>query len=295
MANASTHHAHDPSKYYIPHGSHWPFFGSITLFVLMLGASAYLNDWVETTWILLPGFLLLAALFFGWFATVIDENQRGIFNLQVDKSFRMGMMWFIFSEVMFFSAFFGALYYARIFSVPWLGGEGVKIFSNLLLHPGYATEWPTNGPANIGGDFGLIPAFGVPALNTAILLTSGVTVTIAHHALRVGNRGVLKLFLALTFALGFLFVGLQALEYGEAYNHLNLTLGSGVYGSTFFMLTGFHGMHVTVGAIMLLVIWLRVMRGHFTPERHFAFEAVAWYWHFVDVVWLGLFIFVYWL
>ena len=293
MAHAT--HAPDASKYYIPHDSHWPFFGSITLFVLMMGATAYLNEWVHTAWILLPGFLFLAALFFGWFGVVIDENQRGIYNLQVDKSFRMGMMWFIFSEVMFFAAFFGALFYAREYSVPWLGGEGVKVFTNLLLHPDYATEWPTNGPANVGGDFGIIPAFGVPALNTAILLTSGVTVTIAHHALRVNNRKILTIFLALTFLLGFLFVGLQAMEYGEAYNHLNLTLGSGVYGSTFFMLTGFHGMHVTVGAIMLTVIWLRVVRGHFTPERHFAFEAVAWYWHFVDVVWLGLFVFVYWI
>ena len=143
--------------------------------------------------------------------------------------------------------------------------------------------------------FRTIPAFGLPALNTAILLTSGVTVTIAHHALRAGKRGTLTLFLALTFLLGFTFVGLQAHEYGEAYTELGLRLSTGIYGSTFFMLTGFHGLHVTIGAIMLLVIWLRVLRGHFTPERHFAFEAVAWYWHFVDVVWLGLFIFVYWL
>jgi cytochrome c oxidase subunit 3 len=179
--------------------------------------------------------------------------------------------------------------------VPWLGGEGVKIFTNLLLWKGYATEWPTDGPANVAGDFDIIPAFGVPALNTAILLTSGVTVTIAHHALRAGNRVVLTIFLALTFILGFTFVGLQAMEYGEAYQHLNLKLSTGVYGSTFFMLTGFHGLHVTIGAIMLVVIWLRCLKGHFTPQRHFAFEGVAWYWHFVDVVWLGLFVFVYWI
>jgi cytochrome c oxidase subunit 3 len=263
----------------------------------MFGATVFLNDWAGAlgAWVLLPGFLMLALLFFFWFGTVIDESERGIFNMQVDRSFRMGMMWFIFSEVMFFAAFFGALFYARQYSVPWLGGEGVKIFTNLLLWKDYANEWPTNGPANVGGAFEIIPALGVPALNTAILLSSGVTVTIAHHALRAGNRAVLIIFLAATFLLGFTFVGLQAMEYGEAYQHLNLKLSTGVYGSTFFMLTGFHGLHVTVGAIMLTVIWLRCIKGHFTPQRHFAFEAVAWYWHFVDVVWLGLFVFVYWL
>ena len=250
-------------------------------------------------WVFLPGALLLAYLFFGWFGVVIDENQHGVFNLQVDRSFRMGMMWFIFSEVMFFGAFFGALFYARVLSVPWLGGQGVKVFTNWVLWPQFAGTWPTNGPAHVGGlangTFHTIPAIGVPALNTAILLTSGLTVTIAHHALLSGRRARLALFLALTFLLGFSFVGLQAHEYGEAYKELGLRLSTGIYGSTFFMLTGFHGLHVTIGAIMLTVIWLRVLRGHFTPQRHFAFEAVAWYWHFVDVVWLGLFIFVYWL
>jgi len=200
---------------------------------------------------------------------------------------------------MFFAAFFGALFYARMLSVPWLGGQGVKVFTNFILWPQFEGVWPTNGPAHVGGHadstFSTIPAFGVPALNTAILLTSGLTVTIAHHALRAGRRGRLALFLALTFLLGFTFVGLQAREYGEAYRELGLRLSTGIYGSTFFMLTGFHGLHVTLGAIMLTVIWLRVLRGHFTANRHFAFEAVAWYWHFVDVVWLGLFIFVYWL
>jgi len=196
---------------------------------------------------------------------------------------------------MFFAAFFGALYYTRQLSVPWLGGEGSKFLTNDFLWHGFEATWPTNGPAAVGGAFETIPAFGIPALNTAILLSSGVTITIAHHALRAGNRTLLKVFLAATFLLGFLFVYMQAHEYMEAYQDLNLTLGSGVYGSTFFMLTGFHGLHVTIGAIMLTVIWLRVMRGHFTPTHHFAFEGVAWYWHFVDVVWLGLFIFVYWL
>jgi cytochrome c oxidase subunit 3 len=295
MANA---HAPDHSSYYIPHDSHWPITGSVALFTVMLGAIAYLNDWVGG-YVFIPGATLMAIMFFGWFSTVIGENQRGIYNIQVDHSFRMGMMWFIFSEVMFFAAFFGALFYARTLSVPWLAGQGVKVFTNFILWPHYEGSWPTNGPAHVGGHadstFSVIPAFSLPALNTAILLTSGLTITIAHHALRANKRGTLTVFLALTFLLGFTFVGLQSHEYGEAYKELGLKLSTGIYGSTFFMLTGFHGLHVTIGAIMLLVIWLRVLRGHFTPERHFAFEAVAWYWHFVDVVWLGLFIFVYWL
>jgi cytochrome c oxidase subunit 3 len=298
---AHDHHTHvpDPNKYFLPHGVHdgsyWPFVGSVTLFVVMLCAASYLNEWVTTPYVFLFGAVMLAILFFGWFSRVIRENEAGLYNRQVDRSFRMGMMWFIFSEVMFFAAFFGADFYARQFSVPWLGGEGVKIFSNLLLWNGYETAWPTNGPARVGGDFEIIPALGVPFLNTIILLSSGVTITIAHHALRAGKRGLLKVFLALTFVLGFTFVGLQASEYHHAYQELNLKLSSGIYGSTFFMLTGFHGLHVTIGAIMLTVIWLRVLKGHFTPRRHFAFEGVAWYWHFVDVVWLGLFLFIYWL
>ena len=298
---ADTHaetHAPDSSHYYIPHNSPWPIRGSVTLFVIMLGAVLYLND-VTPLWILLPGAGLLAYLFWGWFSTVIDENQHGIYNLHVDRSFRMAMMWFIFSEVMFFAAFFGALFSARILAVPWLGGEGVKVFTNYLLWPHFEAGWPTNGPGHVGGHadgtFSVMSAYGIPALNTAILLTSGLTVTLAHHALRSGQRARLSLFLALTFLLGFTFVGLQAHEYGEAYRDMGLRLSTGIYGSTFFMLTGFHGLHVTIGAIMLTVIWLRVQRGHFSPQRHFAFEAVAWYWHFVDVVWLGLFIFVYWL
>jgi cytochrome c oxidase subunit III len=291
-------HAHDADKYYVPHHSPWPIFGSVALFTLMMGVIAFLNHWAGG-WAFIPGGVLVAIMFFGWFHAVIAENQQGIYNLQVDRSFRMGMMWFIFSEVMFFAAFFGALFYARILSIPWLGGEGVKIFTNILLWPEFESSWPTSGPENVGGredgSFEVIPAFGLPAINTLILLTSGVTVTIAHHALREGKRSTLSIFLAATFLLGFLFVGLQAEEYAHAYTELGLRLDTGVYGSTFFMLTGFHGLHVTIGAIMLLIIWLRVVRGHFTPQRHFAFEAVAWYWHFVDVVWLGLFVFVYWI
>jgi cytochrome c oxidase subunit 3 len=288
----------DSSKYYVPHNSPYPILGSVALFCLMMGAVAYLNEWAGG-YAFLPGAVLLIVLFFLWFGTVIDENQQGIYNLAVDRSFRMGMMWFIFSEVMFFAAFFGALFYAREFSVPWAGGLGVKTLNKILLWPQFSATWPSNGPDHLGpradGTFETVPAFGLPAVNTLILLTSSVTVTIAHHALRAGHRGVLKFWLALTFLLGFTFVALQAHEYGEAWHEMGLRLSTGIYGSTFFMLTGFHGLHVTIGAIMLTVIWLRTLKGHFTPTRHFAFEAVSWYWHFVDVVWLGLFIFVYWL
>jgi len=297
MAHA---HAHDPDKYYIPHGSNLPFFGSIALLVLMIGAAMTLIGQTPGGWVLLAGFALLITLFFLWFGKVVEENQAGLYNRQVDRSFRMGMMWFIFSEVMFFAAFFGALFYARQLSLPWLGGEGGKAVTS-MLYPGFESAWPYggSGPGRLGpnasGEFEVMHAWGLPALNTALLLTSGVTLTIAHHALKDGKRGILNLFLALTFTLGFTFLGVQAYEYHHAWTELGLQLGTGVYGSTFFMLTGFHGLHVTVGAIMLFVIWLRCLKGHFTPERHFAFEGVAWYWHFVDVVWLFLFIFVYWL
>jgi cytochrome c oxidase subunit 3 len=291
-------HAPEADTYYVPHSSPWPIYGSVSLFTLMAGAIATLNSWLPA-WALIPGFVMLVLMFVFWFGTVIGENQHGMYNMAVDRSFRMGMMWFIFSEVMFFAAFFGALFYARELSVPWLSGHGVKVFNNLLLWKNFDGGWPTNGPSTLGpradGTFETVSPIGLPAINTAILLTSSVTVTIAHHALIAGHRTRLKIFLAATFLLGFTFVFLQGMEYREAYSELGLQLGTGIYGSTFFMLTGFHGFHVTLGAIMLTVIWFRVMKGHFTPQRHFAFEAVAWYWHFVDVVWLGLFIFVYWL
>lgn len=287
--------SHSDIKYYVPHGSHWPIVGSVGMFTLLFGASAALNGLSFGTPLLYVGAAILIYMLFGWFGIVIRESEAGTYNNQVDSSFRMGMMWFIFSEVMFFAAFFGALYYARQISVPWLTGDGNNFFTNLLLWEGYEGGWPTNGPATQGGDFKPMGPWGLPAINTAILLLSGVTITIAHHALKDGKRSVLNLFLFFTFALGFIFIGLQASEYIHAYQDLNLTMTSGVYGSTFFMLTGFHGLHVTLGAIMLLVIWFRCLRGHFKPDQHFGFEAVAWYWHFVDVVWLGLFVFVYWL
>ena len=286
---------HASNNYYVPHGSHWPIVGSVGLLFLMAGVSNWLNGADVGFWIMLVGVAIIATMLIGWFGTVIGESQGGLYNEQVDKSFRMGMFWFIFSEVMFFAAFFGALFYARNMAVPWLGGASNNFFTNLLLWPGYESTWPTNGPGAVGGSFEAMEPFGLPLINTAILLTSSVTVTIAHHSLIAGKRGTLTVFLAATFLLGFIFVYLQAHEYIHAYQHMNLKLTTGIYGSTFFMLTGFHGMHVTIGAIMLTIIWLRVVKGHFTPDKHFAFEAVSWYWHFVDVVWIALYVFVYWM
>ncbi len=278
--------------YYVPHGARWPIVGSVGLFTLMTGTALWLNQMSAGRYVAAVGVLLVLAMLFGWFGTVIAESERGLYNDHVDSSFRWGMSWFIFSEVMFFAVFFGTLFYARQLVVPWLSGAGDNFYTNLLLWPGFENVWPSTGPA--GPHVERMGAWGIPALNTGILLSSGVTITVAHHMLRANRRTPLIFWLAATFLLGFLFLALQAREYIHAYTELGLRLNTGIYGNTFFMLTGFHGLHVTLGAVMLLVIWLRVLRGHFTPHRHFAFEAAAWYWHFVDVVWLGLFFFVYW-
>ena len=284
---------HDANIYYVPHSSHWPLVGSVGMFTMLFGVANWMNGHGWGQPVMFVGLAILLVMLFGWFGNVISESVRGFYNRQVDISFRMGMIWFIFSEVMFFAAFFGALFYARLFSIPWLGGEGDGALTHTLLWNNFEAAWPTNGPGEIGGAFQTIPAWGIPLLNTLLLLASGVTITIAHHALRAGKRGSLLFWLGATVVLGAVFLYFQIYEYAHAYGDLNLTLGSGIYGSTFFMLTGFHGMHVTLGAIMLTVIWFRCAKGHFTKDNHFGFEAVAWYWHFVDVVWLGLFLFVY--
>jgi cytochrome c oxidase subunit III len=284
---------HNPNAYYVPHGTRWPIIGSFGLFFTVGGAALWMNEFGPGKILMAIGIAMILSMMLLWFRGVIAESLAGTYNKQVDTSFRMGMMWFIFSEVMFFAAFFGALFYARTMSVQWLGGYGDGALTNYFLWNGYSAAWPTNGPGNVGGTFSSMGAWGVPLVNTLILLSSGVTITIAHHALRAGNRKQLLIWLAATVVLGALFLNFQAHEYLEAYTKMNLTLGSGIYGSTFFMLTGFHGLHVTLGAIMLTVIWFRCFKGHFTKDHHFAFEAVAWYWHFVDVVWLGLFLFVY--
>lgn len=288
-------------SYYLPHKANQPILGSIGLFVLLFGFSNYLNGSDIGPIMMWLGGGILAYMMFIWFGSVIRESIAGLYNHQVDISFRMGMIWFITSEVFFFAAFFGALFYARVYALSWLGGEGspLGVETHQYLWDTFQNAWPSNGPGHIGGreggEFEPMGAWGIPAINTLILLSSGGTVTWAHWGLLKDDRKQLIIGLAATVALGFLFVILQGMEYHEAYTEMGLTLGTGIYGSTFFMLTGFHGLHVTIGAIILTVVLLRSLRGHFSSRNHFAFEAAAWYWHFVDVVWLGLFIFVYWL
>ena len=283
--------------YYVPKPSHWPLAGSIGLTTLLVGAGSWLHtDWYGP-YIFTLGLGILIFMMAGWFGQVIYENQKGLYDQQVDRSFRWGMCWFIFSEVCFFGAFFGALFFSRYWTVPLMSGEMHPI-THITLWPNFKAMWPMlsnpNNQTFVGAYEGM-GAWGLAAINTVLLLTSGVTITWAHWALKLNKRRQLEVGLFLTILLGLLFLCLQAYEYHEAYTELNLTLDAGIYGTTFFMLTGFHGLHVTIGTIMLIVIFMRSLRGHFTPERHFAFEGVAWYWHFVDVVWLFLFVFVYWL
>ena len=292
------------SAYFIPEPSRWPIVGTLALFTTFIGGGMMLNGSGFGTFILGLGIAAVIYMFVGWFSDVIGESLAGNYNKQVDSSFRWGMSWFIFSEVMFFAAFFGALFYTRVLSVPWLGGEGAGFPTNQFLWPDFEAVWPllTTPDMTVSGVESrfmaikdIIPVWGVPAVNTAILLSSGATITFAHWALKKGERSALCWWLAATVFLGFIFVYFQAGEYAHAYHELDLTLSSGVYGSTFFMLTGFHGFHVIMGATMILVLLFRSMKGHFSAHDHFAFEGIAWYWHFVDVVWLGLFIFVYWI
>ncbi|WP_137937062.1 cytochrome c oxidase subunit 3 [Chitinivorax sp. B] len=283
----STHAEH---HYYVPQPSKWPLVGAFALFFLGLGAALAVNGVSAGNICLAIGFAILLYMLFGWFGDVIRESESGKYNDQVDLSFRWSMGWFIFSEVMFFAAFFGALYYARVISVPELGSMSQK-----LLWPDFVANWPSQVAPAGAEAYRPMGAWGLPAINTLILLTSGATVTWAHWGVLKNKRGQLIAGLMMTVALGILFICLQAYEYAHAMHEMNLTLSSGIYGTTFYMLTGFHGAHVTLGTIMLAVVMFRSMKGHFKPEHHFAFEAAAWYWHFVDVVWLILFVFVYWL
>jgi cytochrome c oxidase subunit III len=278
-------------RYFVPEPSRFPIFGSIALLLMASGAVMWMNKIGPGPIVLALGAATLIYMLFGWFGQVIRESEGGKYGKNVDLSFRWSMSWFIFSEVMFFAAFFGVLFYVRVFSLPMLSD-----LDNHVIWPGFSATWPLNiSPGNIVEQFSPIGAWGLPAINTLLLLTSGATLTWAHWGLLKNNRGQLIIGLALTIALGVLFLYFQATEYHHAYTELNLKLSSGIFGSTFFMLTGFHGLHVTIGATMLTVIFFRSLKGHFKPDHHFAFEAVAWYWHFVDVVWLFLFVVVYWL
>lgn len=283
-------------NYYVPAHSPWPIVGAVAMFFIAVGGGLtvmQLNT-EESSGVLLlgAGCLVLFVMLFGWFKHVIQESQQGLYSPQMDRSFKQGMSWFIFSEVMFFFAFFGALFYARVFSVPWLGGASNNEMTNEVLWPNFEAIWPLlTTPA--GEVTQQMSWQGLPLINTIILLTSSVTLHIAHKAIEQEQRGKLNVFLAITVLLGMVFLVLQGEEYVHAYEELNLTLQSGIYGNTFYLLTGFHGLHVTLGTLLLLIVLIRVLKGHFSSEQHFAFQAAAWYWHFVDVVWLCLFFFVY--
>lgn len=283
-------------SYYVPAQSPWPIIGAVAMFFIAVGAGLTVmqlgSEDSSGMIVLSVGVIVLLYMLFGWFKHVIQESDKGLYSAQMDRSFKQGMSWFIFSEVMFFFAFFGALFYARVFSVPWLGGASNNQMTNEVLWPNFEAVWPLlTTPA--GDVTQAMPWYGLPLINTIILLTSSVTLHFAHKAIEADKRKQLTVFLLVTVLLGFVFLALQAQEYVHAYQELNLTLQSGVYGNTFYLLTGFHGMHVTIGALLLTIMLIRVIKGHFTEEKHFAFQAAAWYWHFVDVVWVCLFIFVY--
>lgn len=285
-------------SYYVPAQSKWPIIGAIALFLIAIGAGSYVSnlnneDSSGGGYILIAGIALVIYMMFGWFNNVITESMSGKYSSQMDNSFRQGMSWFIFSEVMFFAAFFGALLYARTFSVPWLDGAGNNAATAAILWPEFTATWPLLKTPD-GTETTAMGWYGLPLINTILLLTSSVTAHLAHVALEQEKRGLLKIWLGLTVALGAVFLYCQGLEYAHAYaDEMKLYLDSGIYGNTFYLLTGFHGMHVTLGTIMLLVMLIRVFKGHFTPQNHFAFQAASWYWHFVDVVWVILFVFVY--
>lgn len=303
-----TESAGDYQTYYVPHNSRYPICAALGIILTMSGLAWWLvqikqDDPSPTSWVFLAGVLVLGATLYFWFSKVIAENFAGLSSAQMNRSYVWGMGWFIFSEVMFFLVFFGALFYVRNFAVVWLGGEGEKAITGTYLWPNFVAEWPVLANPNVDAVPGPSESMASPGIsgwlsylpfwNTVILLSSSVTVHLAHTALKRGNRLQLNIWMAITVVLGLSFLILQAEEYIVAYTDMGLTLDSGIYGSTFFVLTGFHGFHVTLGAFMLSIITARCLRGHFKQSDHFGFEAVSWYWHFVDVVWLGLFIFVY--
>ena len=282
--------------YYVPAESSHPVMAAIGLFFLILGAGNWVNGHEWGMYSFFFGLIWWLAVLFFWFREAANESNAGLYGRKIDLSFRWSMSWFIFSEVMFFGAFFTALWWGRAHSVPALGN-----LDNALLWPNFSAVWPTveagatASPAGIVEAFQTVGPFWLPTINTALLLTSGVTLTIAHHALLASNRARCIAFMWTTVLLGSIFLCVQGYEYYHLYTELGLKMSSGIYGSTFYMLTGFHGFHVLVGTLMLFFITIRLMKGDFTDKHHFGFEGAAWYWHFVDVVWLGLYILVYWM
>ena len=262
MSEAHGHEAKHP--YHLVDPSIWPLVGALSAGVLAGGTVLLMHD--VTVWLVPAGLLLVLLTMFLWWRDVVKEATfQGFHTPIVQLGLRYGMVLFIASEVMFFAAFFWAYFDA------WLFPKSAT---------GYM--WPPEGIVTFN-------AWDVPFLNTAVLLLSGCTVTSAHHFVREGNQRKAVLYLAITVALGLYFTALQAYEY----SHAAFGFTDGIYPSTFFMATGFHGFHVIIGTTFLAVCLVRTMKGHFKPDHHFGLEAAAWYWHFVDVVWLFLFTFVY--
>lgn len=309
MMNNVPQKKYQPVNYYfIAEPSFWPIIGSCGLFTTVIGLVNTLHDSSIGPFVMAAGLGILLFTMFGWFGAVIKESESGLHSSLMDQSYRWGMLWFIVSEVALFGVFFFALFYVRVFAVPELAGTELDFARALNIASGNATHqflwpdfkgiWPllqNPNPKLFPGPKEVVETWGIPALNTLILLSSAVTVTWAHWGFKKDNRKQIIIGLILTILLGAIFEGFQASEYLKAFYNYGLTLSSGIYGTTFFALTGLHAMHVSIGVIMLSIILVRVLKGHFYPEHHFAFEAVSWYWHFVDVVWLFLFIFVYWL
>ncbi|MEE2721740.1 MAG: cytochrome c oxidase subunit 3 [Pseudomonadota bacterium] len=258
------YHGHK-HPYHLVDPSPWPFIGSISGLVMAVGAVLYMHE--QIAWVLILGTLGVMGTMAGWFWEVIKEAEfRGYHNPVVQVGMRYGMALFIASEVMFFVCWFWAYFNAALFPSEQIEGT-----------------WPPPGVQTFD-------TWDLPFLNTLILLMSGITVTWAHHALREGDRRHFLQGLGLTIFLGVCFTGVQAFEY----SHAAFGFSDGIYPSTFYMATGFHGFHVLVGTIFLIVCFMRGRAGHFKPDHHFGFEAAAWYWHFVEVVWLFLFICIYW-
>ena len=324
MSSAETSTEYE--KYYVPESSSLAVRATIGLVLSVFGGGLVLNEMTfggthdtggAAKWVLFAGLAIFIGTLTYWFRTTIKENKAGMNSSQLSNSYVLGMFWFIFSEVMFFAAFFGALLYVRWLAGPWLAGEGEAGRMNFLLWEGFEYTWPpvTTPQEVVGGalsqpianngafvsqhtsmSFADAQAWyaWLPLWNTIILLTSSVTCEFAHRGLSQGNIKKFEAWLAVTVGLAIIFLFLQAAEYYEAYELFGLTLNSGIYGSTFFMLTGFHGFHVAMGMTMLLIQLIRSVRNkHMTRTDHFGFSASSWYWHFVDVVWVFLFIFVY--
>lgn len=280
-------------SYYVPETSRWPILGSLALGVMMVGIGMVLV-YDRGSLLAVSGTIAVLAVMALWFRDVVRESRQGLYDEQMDRSFRQGMGWFIFSEVMFFGAFFATLFYIRTFALPWLDGEGAKGVA-ALLWPDFVASWPLMSPPDpaISGPERTFSPWQLPLVNTLILVASSITLTVAHEGLKEGKRRVTRNWLLATLALAVSFIVIQGVEYYEAYAHYGITLEAGIYGATFFLLTGFHGVHVIIGATILGVMLVRVIKGHFADDDHFGFEASCWYWHFVDVVWVGLFLFVY--